>query len=148
MSKPVIKILAISNVYCRLMHFEKQGDIELGHYHNHDHGTLVSSGSVLVEMLSDTEASVVSSKVFKAPSFVFIAKDKKHRLTSLEDNTVCVCIHAIRDVEGSILSPEFMVDERIYEPHLHTTGKENFFSYVESRLHGPGEPFTTKKPKE
>lgn len=148
MSNPVIKILAISNVYCRLMHFEKQGDIELGHYHNHDHGTLVSSGSVRVDMLSDVDGSTVSSKVFQSPSFIFIAKNKRHRLTSLEDNTVCVCIHAIRDIEGSILSPDFMVDERIYEPHLHTPGKENFFSYVESVLHSPVEPFTVKKPKE
>lgn len=112
MAKPNIKIIAISNVYCRLMHFEKQGDQEIGHYHTYDHGTLVSSGSVLVEMMDGD--TVESSKVFQSPSFIFIAKDKKHRITAQEDNTVCACIHAMRDIKGSILSPEFLLDERSF----------------------------------
>lgn len=111
MTSPDIKIIAISNVYCRLMHFNKQGDTEIGHYHAYDHGTLVSSGELLVEMLDDQD-NVVSSKVFTAPSMVFISKTNKHRIVALKDNTVAACIHAMRDIQGNILSPEFLVDER------------------------------------
>lgn len=148
MASPHVKILAVSNVYCRLMHFNKQGDVELGHYHTHDHGTIVSSGEILVEMLSD-DGSVISSKIFKAPSFVFIAKSNKHRLTALQDNTVAVCVHAIRDAEGTILSPEFIIDEKQYDVNAHTKGKETFTSYVESSLGERHELFAINhKPKD
>lgn len=111
MSSPKIKIIAISNVYCRSMHFEKAGDIELGHCHTYDHGTLVSTGRLLVEMLTDA-GEVISSKEFTGPAFVFISKLCMHRLTALEDNTVAVCIHAMRDIEGNILDTDFLVDEK------------------------------------
>jgi len=107
MSSPEIKIIAVSNVFCRLMHFVEVGDVEYGHQHSYDHATLVSTGSVVVDVLDDNDV-VVSSKVFTAPNMVFIHKDKRHRLTALEKNTVCSCIHAVRDVEGEILDPEFL----------------------------------------
>ena len=111
MSEPKVKIIAISNVFCRSMHFEKAGDVELGHCHTYDHGTLVSIGRLLVEMLDENEKTV-SSKEFVGPSFVFISKFCKHRLTALEDNTVAVCIHAMRDIDQNILSTDFLIDEK------------------------------------
>lgn len=110
-NQPEIKIIAISNVYCRSMHFKNKGDVELGHCHTHDHGTLVSSGKLLVEMLRD-DGSVISQKEFTGPSFVFISKLCMHRLTALEDNTVAVCIHAMRDIDGDILPTDFLVEEK------------------------------------
>ena len=107
MASPEIKIIAVSNVFCRLMHFVNVGDVEHGHQHAYDHATLVSTGSVVVDVLDDNDV-VVSSKVFNAPNMVFIHKDKRHRLTALEKGTVCSCIHAIREVEGEILDPEFL----------------------------------------
>ena len=109
--KPKIKIIAISNVYCRMMKFENIGDVEEGHYHTYDHGTLVARGSLNVEMLDEND-QVTSSKVFVAPSFVFVQKDKKHRLTSLEEETLACCIHAIRDVDENIISPDTIIDEK------------------------------------
>lgn len=109
--EPEVKIIAISNVYCRSMHFKERGDFEMGHCHTYDHGTLVSTGKLLVEMLRD-DGSVISQKEFTGPSFVFISKLCKHRLTALEDNTVAVCIHAMRDVEGNLLEPDFLVEEK------------------------------------
>lgn len=111
MNEPQVRIIAISNVYCRMMNFVNKGDVELGHYHTYDHGTLVSAGSLLVEMLEDDD-TVLSSKVFKAPSLIFVTKNKKHRLTALEDGTVAACIHAMRDIEGNILSSDFLIDEK------------------------------------
>lgn len=108
-NKPEIKVIALSNVYCRLMNFTKKGYVEEGHKHTYDHATLVSSGSVLVEML-DNQNNVISSKIVKAPNLVYISKDNKHKITSLEDSTVCCCIHALRTIDEEILSPEFLLD--------------------------------------
>ena len=111
MASPQVKIIAISNVYARCMYFEHKGDIELGHCHTYDHGTLVSSGSVLLEMLEDDD-TVIGSRSFIAPGFIFISKLKRHRITALEDKTVAVCIHALRDVDGDILAPDVLIDEK------------------------------------
>jgi hypothetical protein len=113
MSPPEIKIIALSNVYTRLMHFLKKGDIENGHIHTFDHATLVSSGAVLVETL-DENLNVVSSKEFYAPNMVFIDKNKKHRLIALEDNTVCGCIHAVRTMDEEILDPDFLIEPVVW----------------------------------
>lgn len=111
MAEPKVKIIAISNVYARCMYFENKGDIELGHCHTYDHGTLIASGSVLVEMLDD-DGKILGAKPFVAPSFVFVSKLKRHRITALEDKTVAVCIHAMRDIEGNLLSPDFLLNEK------------------------------------
>ena len=111
MNNPEIKIIAISNVYCRVMHFLNVGDVELGHFHTYDHGTLVSSGEVLVEMLDDND-KVLSSKIFTAPSLIYISKNNKHRITATKPDTIAACIHAMRDIDGDILSPDFLVDEK------------------------------------
>ena len=110
MASPEIKIIALSNVYSRLMHFLKKGDIENGHKHTYDHATLVSSGSVLVEVLDEFTNKPISSKTFTAPNMVFIHKDKIHRLIALEDNTVCSCIHAIRTIDDEIVDSDFLID--------------------------------------
>jgi hypothetical protein len=106
---PEVKSIALSNVYTRMMFFAKAGDTEVGHHHEFDHATLVSSGSVLVEILSD-EAEVISSKEFVAPTMVFIEKFKNHRIVALEDNTVAACIHALRTVDETLIDPDFIID--------------------------------------
>lgn len=107
---PKIKIMCVSNVYTRMMHFEKSGDVEVGHAHTYDHGTLLSSGSVRYEVLESSNGAVVDSKEFHAPAFIFVAKDKFHRLTALEDDTVCACIHALRTNDENILDPDFFIE--------------------------------------
>ena len=109
--RPEIKILAVSNVYCRLMNFNKKGDQEIGHYHDYDHGTLLASGKLLVEKLDDNN-DIIFSKEFTAPTFVFISKNAKHVLTSLEDNTVATCIHALRTIDETIIDPDFFIEEK------------------------------------
>lgn len=90
MSKPKVAVSCVSSVYVRQMHFEKAGDIEVGHSHIFDHQTLVAKGSIKF-VLEGKET------IFKAPQIVFVAKEKIHELTALEDDTVCFCIHALRD---------------------------------------------------
>lgn len=116
-NRPDRSVMAISNVFCRLMHFKKAGEVELGHYHNYDHGTLISSGEILIEMLDEKE-NVIASKKFIAPQLAFISKDKKHRLTALKDNSVAVCIHALRDIDSNILSPEFFISHEQVKEYM------------------------------
>ena len=92
------------------MHFKKAGDIEVSHTHSYDHGTLLSSGSVQVDMLDDNN-QIVSTKTFVAPTFIFINKNNLHKITALEDNTVCACIHAIRTIDDELIDPDFLIDE-------------------------------------
>jgi hypothetical protein len=96
-----------------MMHFKKVGDIEYGHAHNFDHGTLVSGGVVLVEILDSETKESVSQKIIEAPNFIFIEKDKFHRLTALADNTVCACIHALRSNDQELLDPDFFPEQLV-----------------------------------
>jgi hypothetical protein len=110
MNQPTVQIVAISNVFTRLMHFVNEGDIENGHVHNYDHATMVSAGSVLYEVLDGPNGNTVKSKEFKAPGYVFVEKDKYHRITALEDNTICVCIHALRTIDENIIPPDSFIE--------------------------------------
>lgn len=109
MKQPEIKLIAVSNVYIRMMHFKDMGDVELGHCHPYDHATLISSGSVLYEQLDDS-GTVVANKIVQAPHPIFVPKNIQHRLTALEPNTVAACIHALRTVESDLLDPSFFLE--------------------------------------
>lgn len=92
MTTPNGKISVVANTWIKQMHFVKAGDINDGHTHLFDHQTLLGKGSVKV---------TVNEKVseFKAPTIIFIRAGLKHEIESLEDDTICYCIHAIRDGE-------------------------------------------------
>lgn len=106
--RPEVEIMAVSNVYCRMMKFKQVGDYEMGHYHDYDHGTLLSKGKLKVEMF-DQEGNEVATKIFEAPTFMFIEKFKTHKLTALEEDTIAVCIHALRTIDEEIIDPDFLV---------------------------------------
>jgi hypothetical protein len=98
--RPINSVGCVSNVYVRQMNFKKTGDKNTPHLHMHDHTTLLGNGSI--------ECSVDGNvTIFKSPVMIYIAKDKLHFFTALEDNTVAYCIHAIRDEGGDndIISP-------------------------------------------
>jgi len=61
-----------------------------------------------IELL-DEQHNVKTEKIFIAPDFIFIGKDDIHRLTALEDNTIAVCIHAMRDLDENIIPPESFI---------------------------------------
>lgn len=100
MSYPETKMVCVSNLWMRQMHFIKAGDRNEGHVHNFDHITLLSKGSVEV----DVEGSKTT---FVAPHMIYVAKGKRHFLTALEDGTVACCVHALRtgEREEDILDP-------------------------------------------
>lgn len=104
------------------MFFKQAGDVEQGHKHHYHHATLISSGSVKYEILDSDCNTVISSKVFAAPAFVFVNKDDIHRITALEPNTVCACIHALRDESGELLEPDYLISEFDATNRPHTLG--------------------------
>lgn len=103
MSYPNTKITCVSNLWVRMMHFVKAGDRNEGHIHNYDHITLLSKGSMEV----DVDGNVSR---FTAPQLIYIAAGKRHFLTALEDDTIASCLHALRtgEREEDILDPSMI----------------------------------------
>jgi quercetin dioxygenase-like cupin family protein len=105
------------------MHFKKAGDIEQGHAHQFDHQTLLSRGSVKIT-LEGVE------NVYHAPHIIFIRKDHRHELVALEDDTLCYCIHALRDGNDvcDIIAPDAIPQG---------AGSEMAFTVAKSLLNEP-----------
>jgi quercetin dioxygenase-like cupin family protein len=107
---PEIKLVMAGNVFSRMMSFKK-GQMEKAHSHQHDHATLVSSGSVVVRIKGH-------ETVYTAPSMIWISKGLIHELEALEDGTVCACIHALRDNNSEIVDPEMIPDGALNDYNL------------------------------
>lgn len=103
---PEIEITCCSNIYIRRMTFKYPNIIELGHTHTYDHVSYLSSGAVEVQVYDANNKEMSSPKTFKAPATIFIANNLVHQIKSLEENTVVSCIHALRDIEENIISPD------------------------------------------
>lgn len=84
------------NVFVRMMRFKKAGTEYDGHSHKFDHISLLAAGSV--RMKHDKNGG--GEQVFSAPYLIVVSKGVEHQFTSLEDNTVLCCIHAVRDGDG------------------------------------------------
>ena len=118
-----VKIGCVANLFSRMMHFKNAGDTEHTHSHSFDHLTLLANGSVRCTV-EDKDT------VFKAPHMIYIHKDKTHKFTALEDNTVAYCIHAMRTGERieDIIDPT-MVPDGVpvpYEISYWWSPKENY----------------------
>jgi len=90
MAEPISTVSCVSNVYIRQMLFEKVGDVNAGHEHIFDHQTLLAKGSLKAVVNGITST-------FVAPQIIFIKAGIMHEFTALENNTLCFCIHALRD---------------------------------------------------
>ena len=104
--------MACSNVYIRLMNFAEEGDVEVGHSHTYDHATVLSNGSVIYEVLDGLDGNVIDKKTFTAPDMIFVGKNKFHRITALEPNTVCSCTHAIRSIDQDLIPPDSFIESK------------------------------------
>ena len=92
MTTPESKISLVANTWVKQMSFVKAGDINAGHKHIFDHQTLLAKGKVKVTVNGkDSE--------FTAPTIIFIRAGFEHQIEALEDDTICYCIHAIRNGE-------------------------------------------------
>jgi quercetin dioxygenase-like cupin family protein len=104
-------MLIVDNVFVKMMHFYYKGDVTeaRGHSHVFDHITLLSRGSVLMEVLGENASSVEH----KAPKLIVTPKNISHKFTALEADTVLCCIHAIRDGDGvDDIAPQDITEEQ------------------------------------
>lgn len=101
MSQPNVNIGLVSNLFVRQMCFDKTGDAEIPHTHTFDHLTLLAKGRLKVTI--DGEETV-----FTAPQMIFIKADVLHSLKADSDQAIAYCIHALRDEEGDIISPDMV----------------------------------------
>ncbi len=82
----------------------KKGWIVPQHAHLYDHYTMLAHGSMEVwveDILKGT---------YKAPTAIFIEKDKKHRMIALEDNTVAYCIHNMHGMNQVQITEEHQLE--------------------------------------
>lgn len=84
------------NIWVRQNVLTNAGDSFGGHKHHFDHVSLLTKGSVEVHVQGH------EPKVFKAPTFIVISKDKEHNFIALEDDTNWYCVFALRDLDGEI----------------------------------------------
>lgn len=70
-----------------------------GHKHKYDHLSILARGEVQLRVGDDV-------KVFKAPTFIVIPKDKLHNATALTDDVLWYCVFAHRDINGEVFNPE------------------------------------------
>lgn len=99
MNNPEVSIGCVANLFSRMMHFVKAGDMEPGHTHAFDHLTLLAKGKLRV--ICDGNVTE-----FTAPHMIYIKQEKNHTLIALEDDTVAYCIHALRENDtGDIIDP-------------------------------------------
>ena len=91
----LIEMGCVGNVWIRKQFYPKKEVTHEGHYHNHDHVSLVSSGKVLVEVEGE------ANTIFTAPTFFSVLATKKHKITALEDNTCVFCIYGLVDKSGN-----------------------------------------------
>lgn len=106
MNQPSISIGCVANLYSRMMHFKRVGDMEKGHKHQFDHLTLLAKGRLKVTIEG-------ASTEFMAPHMIYIRADKNHELVALEDDTVAYCIHALRDKENNEIIDPTMIPKGV-----------------------------------
>lgn len=85
------------NIWVRSHHLKAIGDTNGGgHKHHFDHVTLLSRGTIRVEVEG------YPPKEFSAPTFVVIKKEHKHRITAVTDDCLYYCVFALRDIDGNV----------------------------------------------
>lgn len=104
--QPQVEELMISNVWFHKMYFEKAGDFKIGHKHNFDHAHLVAHGSLeafAMKYKDDTYTGErISLGVYNTGDIFLVPSTESHTIVALEDNTLGICIQAIRDEDEMI----------------------------------------------
>lgn len=83
-------------VFLKGMILNKAGLVVAQHAHKYGHTSLLAHGSVRVWK----ENILIGD--YKAPAFIFIEAEAKHKFQSLEDNTSVYCIHNVSQTGGNV----------------------------------------------
>jgi|GEM_PF-910008 len=84
------------NIWVRKNFLRKAGESAPGHEHKFDHVSLLTRGSVRVEVEGHPPRD------FHADTFIIIKKEHVHKFTALTDDVVWYCVFALRDVDGEV----------------------------------------------
>lgn len=104
------------NIWIRSNYYPNAGDEMQGHFHKFDHVTFLVNGSVEVTV----EGEGKGARIFEAPTFIKLAKDKKHKFKTLEPDTVWYCIYAVRDIDGEVVTDWEIIDREKHDPDWYT----------------------------
>ncbi len=85
------------NIWVRQHVLEKKGDSGPAHTHYFDHITLLTKGSVSVQVKGH------DPKTFTAPTFIVVKKEYEHRIVALEDDVNYYCVFALRNLDGEVI---------------------------------------------
>jgi len=99
------------NVWFRLMNMGKKGSVKKAHKHTFDHIHFVASGSVHVDVFKEDELGGVTKESmgnFNAPAWVKVPAEVAHEVTALEDDTVAICVQAVRDEDGALEGTNYL----------------------------------------
>jgi hypothetical protein len=90
-------IKIVDNVFVKMIPLNGIGDKVEGHAHVFDHITLLSVGSVKMKTVCEQKKT---ENDYTAPALIITPKGVVHEFTSLTENSLLCCIHAIRDGDG------------------------------------------------
>ncbi len=114
--------LASGNIAIRLPEVRmSKGTVVVGHTHNFDHTTFCTSGALQIELLphlsgaeSDEGVQAEQVTVIRAGDmrpWALIKAGRRHRITSLEDGSVYLCIYAHQYPQALNLSTPGDIDQ-------------------------------------
>lgn len=93
------QMILYGNVWSRKMYYPKAGDRYAGHTHAHDHVTFLLRGGVRVQVEGYKPRDFWADD---ANTWIVIPAEHEHQFIALTDNTLAMCVHAVRDLEGEV----------------------------------------------
>jgi len=102
------------NVWFRQMEFLKKGARKEGHVHNFDHVHFVVKGKVEVFELISKNGKIIEKSlgILEAPAKIKVPAGTAHTVVALEDNTMALCVQAVRDEDMKILKTNYIDKNR------------------------------------
>ena len=109
------------NIWVRQNLLEKAGQSNVGHKHAFDHVSLLTSGTVQIEIEGHPP------KQFTAPTFIVIRKEHNHKFTAISDDVNWYCVFAIRNLDGKPVDDEELYDQELHDPRSHLTVADDYW---------------------
>lgn len=114
--EPICYDWGYTNLFTRLMHFQKAGGMHAGHCHTFPHPHVVLRGGIRLFCQSDADWVHKGDFVVDFLPLVIVIEAKvRHFLVALHDNTLSECRHAHRTGPGicDILPAELTIDGEV-----------------------------------
>lgn len=84
----------VDGMWVRAYTLEKRNHVVAQHVHDHDHITLLASGSVGFWRNGERVST------YNAPAIITVPAGEKHAFVALSDNVVLCCLHNLRGADS------------------------------------------------